>query len=96
MEMLDKNTIEAISILPLYCPSSTVAEILEALPIAKRKLDLIIQREGDANGLRVEPKYLAMLISEIIKQRVIQRETLKKEKKHEAEATVPLINAIAL
>ena len=36
------------------------------LPQAERKLELIIQREGDHDGERRKPYYIAMLLSEII------------------------------
>ena len=36
------------------------------LPQAQRKLELISNREGDSNGVRKKPEYLAMLLGEII------------------------------
>ena len=92
--VLNKNVRDAVAILPLYYAGATLGELAEAIPVAKRKLDLIIEREGDADGKRIEPKYLAMLIAEVLRSQRIQRETLEKEKKHEAEATVPLVNAL--
>lgn len=41
--------------------------IEETLPTAKRKLDRIISREGDADGERLKPYYLAQLIAEAIR-----------------------------
>lgn len=38
-----------------------------AKPYAEHKLKGIIEREGDANGARREPWYLAQLIAEIVK-----------------------------
>lgn len=92
--LLDKRSREAVHILPLYYTGATLAELSDALPLALRKLDLIIKREGDADGKRVEPKYLAMLIAETLRSQKFQRETWEKEKKHEAEAAVPLVNAL--
>lgn len=91
--LLNKDIRDAVSILPLYYSGATLGELAEAVPKAKRKLDLIIEREGDADGARIEPKYLAMLIAEVLRTQRVQRETIEKEKKHEAEAVALLINA---
>ena len=94
--LLDKRSREAVHILPLYYTGATLGELAEAIPRALRKLDLIVEREGDANGARVEPKYLAMLIAEVLRSRRFSFQTLEKEKKHEAEAVALLINAPTL
>ena len=91
--LLDKRSREAVHILPLYYTGAKLCDLADALPVALRKLDLIIKREGDADGARIEPKYLAMLIAEVLRSQRIQRETLGKEKKHEAEAVALLVNA---
>lgn len=44
----------------------TQEEVNACLPRAERKLNFIISREGDANGLRKTPDYLAMLVGEAI------------------------------
>ncbi len=93
MLVLDKNARDAVAILPMYYTGATLAEIAEALPRAKRKLDFIIGREGDANGARVEPKYYAQLIAEVLRSMKFSFRIPEKEKKHEAEAAVLLINA---
>lgn len=41
----------------------------EALESAARKLAWIISREGDADGERRQPYYIAMLIAEAVKQK---------------------------
>ncbi|MCD8311247.1 MAG: hypothetical protein LUD43_01905 [Firmicutes bacterium] len=40
----------------------------DAYPDAKRKLDWIISREGDADGERLKPYYLGKLVQEIVTQ----------------------------
>lgn len=42
------------------------SEYNEALEEAKRKLARIIEREGDADGERLQPYYIAQLISEAL------------------------------
>lgn len=91
--LLNKDIRDAVEILQLYYTGATLGELSDAIPRALRKLDLIVEREGDADGARVEPKYLAMLIAEILRSRKFSFQTLKKEKKHEAEAVALLINA---
>lgn len=44
----------------------TDAEWRDALPQAQRKLDTIISVEGDANGERCKPYYLAQLVKEFV------------------------------
>lgn len=46
----------------------TDAEWEHALPLAKRKLDWIISREGDAGGERRKPYYLGKLVEERIRE----------------------------
>lgn len=41
-------------------------EYIKALARAERKLEIIITREGDCNGERLKPYYLAQLISESV------------------------------
>ena len=94
--LLNKEARDAVEILPLYYTGATLGELAEAIPRALRKLDLIVEREGDADGARVEPKYLAMLIVEVLRSRKFSFQTLEKEKKHEAEAVALLINAPTL
>lgn len=43
------------------------SELEEATAYAKHKLALIIEREGDAGGARLEPDYLAQLIAETVR-----------------------------
>lgn len=43
-------------------------EMKKAEQYARRKLDWIINREGDAQGKRRQPWYLAMLIAETVSQ----------------------------
>ena len=90
----DKRSREAVHILPLYYTGAKLCDLADALPVALRKLDLIIQREGDADGARIEPKYLSMLIAETLRSQKFQRETLEKTKQHVAEAAVLPVNAL--
>lgn len=53
----------------------TDAEFAEAYPMAKRKLDAIVQREGDANGERLKPCYIGQLIAEHIRMSAFSRFT---------------------
>ena len=93
--VMDKQTFDALYLLPLYYAGKpTITELSKAVPAARRKLDLIIEREGDANGVRVEPKYLSMLIAEILRTQRFSRETLEKAKQHVAEAAVLPVNAL--
>lgn len=48
----------------------------EALILALKKLDIIIKKQGDANGKRLEMWYLAQLIAEEIKSNRMMTETL--------------------
>lgn len=43
----------------------------DVVPQALRKLEWIIDREGDANGERLKPYYLAKLVEEAIRQEVM-------------------------
>ena len=76
------------SILPNEWPEASAA--------AERKLARIISREGDANGKRQEPYYLAQLIAEAIRNNRICRfstelidlmNTLEAKEKPAAKAT---------
>lgn len=51
------------------------AEWDEAKAAAERKLDWIISREGDLDGGRREPWYLAQLIAEAVSARQLSRFT---------------------
>ena len=52
-------------------------EIEFCLPQAKRKLELIIGREGDGNGERLKPYYLASILWEIISLERFSRSIIK-------------------
>lgn len=41
------------------------------MPAAQRKLEWIISREGDANGERTKPYYIAQLVAEVIRSDVM-------------------------
>lgn len=47
-----------------------------ALKSAKQKLQSIIQRFGDHNGLRRKPEYLAELVVEALKSELLSKYTL--------------------
>lgn len=92
--VMDKQILDALYTLPLYYAGKpTMHEVAQAAASAKRKLDLIIEREGDADGARVKPKYLSMLIAELLRAQKFSRATFEREKKREAEAVALLINA---
>ena len=48
----------------------------EAKAYAERKLKIIIEREGDGNGMRREPWYLAQLIAETVSSNRFSQFTL--------------------
>lgn len=52
------------------------SEWVEAKKYAERKLDGIIKREGDLNGARREPWYLAQLIAETVRANRFSQFTL--------------------
>ena len=47
----------------------------EALPRAERKLSRIIDREGDADGMRRQPWYLGKLVEEAIREEAFSQFT---------------------
>lgn len=47
----------------------------EALPRAERKLARIIEREGDADGARLQPWYLGKLVEEAIREEAFSQFT---------------------
>ena len=49
------------------------SELEEAKAYAERKLAYIIDREGDANGARRQPDYLAQLIAETVRGNRLSR-----------------------
>lgn len=73
-----------------YCGREiTDAEWNEALPEAKRKLEWIISREGDADGERLKPYYLGKLIEEHLTQKAFSQYCeIMMKRRHENE-TVP-------
>jgi hypothetical protein len=55
------------------------SEPINAIAAAKAKLRRIIDREGDANGIRREPEYLDMLIAEENALHTNKNHDIKKE-----------------
>lgn len=53
--------------------SITDAQWEDALQEAQRKLEFIIEREGDADGERRKPYYLGKLVEEIVRMRAFSR-----------------------
>ncbi len=53
------------------------AEVREVLPEAKRKVELIINWEGDMDGKRRKKEYLAIVFLELVKQRRFSELCLK-------------------
>ncbi len=56
----------------------TDEEWSEAYPEARRKLECIIEREGDAGGKRREAAYIGLLVQEIIVQNAFCRYCMAK------------------
>jgi len=54
----------------------TDTEMAMALPRAKRKLKMIISRDGDANGMRRQPWYLGKLVEEAISEEEFSQYTM--------------------
>ena len=55
-----------------YLGTEISQELFEMeLPAAMRKLEWIISREGDADGERTKPYYIAQLVAEIIQSDVL-------------------------
>ena len=79
------------SIIP--CQPMTAAEFDYAFPIAAAKLQRIIEREGDLDGARLEPEYLAALIREIVIAYRMEKQSidrlLAKTKGRTANGTTP-------
>ena len=57
----------------LKCELPDEETLREAEKNARRKLKWIISREGDANGERKKPYYLAQLIAEAVRQEAMSR-----------------------
>lgn len=68
---MDKRTIEEV--IGLEIPLDVYEKSVEA---ANRKLQSIIQRFGDCNGVRRTPNYLAELVIEAIKSELLTEYTL--------------------
>jgi len=62
----------------------TEADVEEHMPYAKRKLSHIISREGDLNGERNQPWYLATLLGEIINMDRFSHYCIEKSKENMA------------
>lgn len=80
-----------------------IGEFMEASLSAKDKLKRIIEREGDADGERTQPYYLAQLIAEAINQnrfsllcQIDYEEKLTKGKECAAQANTPSNNNLIL
>ena len=54
----------------------TDEEMEHALPRAERKLQWIINREGDAEGMRLQPWYLGKLVEEAIVEEAFSQYTM--------------------
>jgi transcriptional regulator with XRE-family HTH domain len=67
----------------------TEDEVIVAIPPVMEKLQRIIQREGDADGVRLKPQYIAKLIAEHIRNERFAAECqLRYMKKQSAEFCV--------
>lgn len=72
----------------------TDSEWDEALPEARKKLDWVISREGDADGERNKPYYLGKLIEEYLTQKAFSQycENMSRtilQKRRQTNETVP-------
>lgn len=68
---MDKKMLEEV--IGLEIPQETYERAVEA---ANRKLQSIIQRFGDCNGVRRTPGYLAKLVIEAVKSELLTKYTL--------------------
>lgn len=70
----------------------TDQEIIDAIQPTTEKLQRIILREGDADGDRLKPSYIARLIAETIISNRKSEESIEryKEKRRVAEANTPI------
>lgn len=70
----------------------TDQEIIDAIQPTTEKLQRIILREGDADGDRLKPSYIARLIAETIVSNRKSEESIEryKEKRRVAEANTPI------
>ncbi len=92
-ENSEGGTANLHSLVSRYVSIPTFAEIALAIVPAKEKLKRIIEREGDADGARLEPSYLAQLIAENIRSSRMTKkcfDTLN-EKRRVAKANTPLL-----
>lgn len=73
-----------IYLVQTYKPDATVEDVKRELPYCQHKLDLIIKREGDGEGRRMEPRYLAQLIAEQIRANQNEKRffSVNKERAH--------------
>lgn len=74
----------------------TEQEIMDAIQPTTDKLQRIIQREGDADGERLKPSYIARLIAETIKANRRSEQCIEryKEKRRVAEANTPITTVL--
>lgn len=78
-----------------YLGAEISQELFELeLPAAMRKLEWIISREGDADGERTKPYYIAQLVAEIIRSDVMTAYCFKcyEDKKRAARKTDNPVN----
>lgn len=71
-----------------YLGADIPQELFEmVLPAAQQKLEWIINIEGDADGLRLKPRYIAQLISEEIRAEILEYQCQKhyEDKKRAAQ-----------
>lgn len=72
-----------------YKPDATVDDIRRELPYCERKLNMIIEREGDADGRRRETRYLAQLIAEQIRANQYARQFVEINKERARRNVLP-------
>lgn len=74
-----------------YVENPSYVEIVSAVKPATEKLERIIKREGNAEGKRLSPEYIAQLIAEIISSNRITKKCIVRynKKRRVAEAYAP-------
>lgn len=84
--------VDLTSLVAVYIDEPTYSELIRAIKPATEKLERIIEREGDADGARLEPSYIAQLIAENIRSTRMTNKCMARynEKRRAAEAYAPL------
>lgn len=80
---------EMVQLVSYYFGAEVPARVCEAYQEAgMRKLGWIISREGDADGERLKPYYLAQLIAEAIKSDFLTKECFRRYEDKKRAASI--------